>query len=346
MADRIFRNSQLIHPSGMRIETPMLIPSFSSKGFGISTKKLPGGEEVDHSEVATILEAASEFLTDSMLISAYDIYYQYIPMPENAKTDITVADSGGYETSDLQDLSCTFIQRLSCRDWDEEKHSEILAKWPEHIPAMFVSYDKANLRILLQDQISRAIELFKAHRAHLSTILVKPETRDQKDIQMENVIAHAERFGHFDVVGIAEKELEGSCLKRMEVIAKIRLALDDAGVKAPIHIFGSLDPISVPLYFLAGAEIFDGLTWLRFGYEDGCAMYRNNFAAKRRGVGIHRRDDFVKLKTMQDNLGFLTELTNQMRRFLIDTDYAKFGQNESIFREAFDLLKTRVRRVS
>ena len=346
MTDRIARSSQLRHPSGITIETPMLIPSFSSKGFGISKKKLPGGEAVECSEIAKILTAASEFLTDSMLLSAYDIYYQYVPMPENAIPDITIVDSGGYETSDLQDLSCTFVHPVECREWDEKKHSEILAKWPEHIPAVFVSYDKASLRIPLLDQISMAIDLFKDHRAHLTTILIKPETRDQKYIQTENVIAHAERFRHFDMVGVTEKELEGSCLKRMEVIARIRLALDDAGVKAPIHVFGSLDPISVPLYFLAGAEVFDGLTWLRFGYGSGCAMYRNNFAAKRREIGIHRRDDFVKLKTMQDNLGFLTELTNRMRRFLNDTDYAKFGQNENIFREAFDLLKTKVRRIS
>lgn len=340
----IARKSLLYHPSGVRFETPMLIPSFSSKGFGVSVKKLPGGQEEEHSEIATILEAASEFLTDSILISAYDIFYNHIPMPQNAVAEITIVDSGGYETSDLQDLSCTFIQQVSCKEWNEQQHKEVLTNWPGHIPAIFVSYDKSTVRIPLMEQVSRANALFEKHRAHLSTILVKPETKDQKYIQLQNIIANVDHFRNFNVIGFTEKELEGSCLLRMQTIAKIRLALDDAGIEVPIHIFGSLDPISVPLYFLAGAEIFDGLTWLRFGYDDGCAVYRNNFAARR--IGIDRRDNFVKLKTMQDNLDSLTDLANQMRRFLNDGDYTKFGQNGKIFHEAYDLLKTKERRAS
>jgi hypothetical protein len=34
--------------------------------------------------------------------------------------------------------------------------------------------------------------------------------------------------------------------------------LDEAGVKSPIHVFGALDPLTVCLYFVAGAEVFDG----------------------------------------------------------------------------------------
>lgn len=339
------RRSKLVHSSGIQIETPLLIPSFSSKGFGLSIKKIENGDLTEVSEISQILESASEFLTDSMLVSAYDIYHNYISMPKNTKTEITIVDSGGYETSDLQDLSCNFVQELKCKDWDEQKHSDILEQWPRHIPAMFVSYDKATLKIPLSEQISRANKLFQKHRTQLSIILLKPESDNQNYIKVQNVVAQAEAFSSFDVIGITEKELADTCLSRMEVIAKIRLALDDVGVKAPIHIFGSLDPISVPLYFLSGAEIFDGLTWLRFGYENGGAIYRHNFAAKKSDIGIHRRDDYVKLATMQCNLSFLSELTNQMRRFLNDCDFAKFGDNETMFRNAFDLLKTKVRRV-
>jgi predicted RNA-binding protein len=174
----------------------------------------------------------------------------------------------------------------------------------------------------------------------LSAILVKPETAGQKYIQVPNVVANADEFGAFDVIGFTEKELGDSFLARMASIAKIRLALDAARVASPIHVFGSLDPISVPLYFLAGAEIFDGLTWLRYAYEDGRAVYRHNFSARQ--IGVHRRDDFVKLKTIQDNLSSLLDLTNEMRRFLIDGDFEKFGPNAKTIRVAVDLLKTKV----
>ena len=54
---------------------------------------------------------------------------------------------------------------------------------------------------------------------------------------------------------VIEKELGDSALVRMERIARLRRALDDAEVKAPVHVFGALDPILSCMYFLAGAEI-------------------------------------------------------------------------------------------
>ncbi len=89
-----------------------------------------------------------------------------------------------------------------------------------------------------------------------------------------------------------------------------------------------------------GAEIFDGLTWLRYGYYQGNAVYRHNAAVHT--IGIHRKDDFVKLKTMQDNLSFLSNLGYAMRRFLNDRDFSVFGSNSRVLTEAFDLVRTEV----
>jgi hypothetical protein len=207
------RKSQLRHPSGIIIDTPLLIPSFSSKGLGVSYKRIPGRGEAEISEVSEVLRAASEFLTESMLISAYDIYYEYIQQPQHAITEITIVDSGGYETSDFHDLATTVIQRVHSKDWNESKHKEILLRWPQHIPAIFVSYDKATLRLPLNIQITNALNLFKDLPSHLSTILLKPETRDQKYVQIQNIVAHASDFNSFAVIGLTEKELGNSCLK-------------------------------------------------------------------------------------------------------------------------------------
>ena len=339
------RTSQLRHPSlGITVETPLLVPSFSSKGFGLRTKRGSDGNETEVSEVTEILEVASEYLTDSMLISAYDIYHGYVPLPESAVTDITILDSGGYETSDMQDLSATFIHQVVRKEWDEQKHDEVLKSWPSHVPALFVSYDDSDQRLSLAEQIEKARTLAGTYRHHLCAILIKPETEGQKYVQMKNVLASVDELRDFNVIGFTEKELGDSFLDRMVKIARIRLALDDEGISSPIHIFGSLDPISVPLYFVSGAEIFDGLTWLRYGYDSGMAVYRQNFSAK--SIGLSRRDDFVKLKTLQDNLGFLVDLTNQMRKFLVDGDFGKFGPNASTIRDAVELLRTKIRRVA
>ena len=59
-------------------------------------------------------------------------------------------------------------------------------------------------------------------------------------------------------------------------IHELRSQLDRAGVQAPIHIFGGLDPLYTPLYFAAGAELFDGLGWLRYAYREGVPIHRDS----------------------------------------------------------------------
>lgn len=308
----MYRITTLAHPSGERLQTPLLVPSFSSKGFGNSKD--------GKSEIATIKNMADQFLTESMLLSAYDIHHKHIPLPDNAVTKLTYVDSGGYETSDLQDLSTSFIQRVDRKEWNEGLHLEILMRWPHHIPAVFVTYDNAAEPKTLAEQINAARALIAHFPQQLVTLLVKPETKDQRFAQIKTLISHVEELAGIPIIGVTEKELGASFIERMTHIARLRGALDDAGMKqTPIHIFGSLDPISVCLYFLAGAEIFDGLTWLRYGYWDGAAMYLHNGAVLR-GL-IHKRDDYAKLAAIQQNIDVLDDLANRLRKFAWKADY-------------------------
>jgi hypothetical protein len=337
------RSTTMRHPFGSDIRTPLLVPSFSSKGFGVLPEEQPGGGEILVSEAKAILEAASELIFESMLISAYDIYHKHIPQPSSATTEITIVDSGGYETSGMQDLSATFISPPDASgDWDEQKYRQVLDGWPDHIPAVLVNYDHPSVRLPLLEQIDNARSLLGDYRSHLRAFLIKPETEEDNYVDVPGVIARVRELSDFDIIGLTEKELGNSFISRMEHVAKIRLALDEEEISVPLHIFGSLDPLSVSLYFLSGAEIFDGLSWLRYAYYQGGAVYRHNYAANT--IGIDRTDDHVRMRTIQDNLSYLTDLANDMRRFLIDEDYSKFGANEDVLRDSFDLLRTRVRR--
>lgn len=326
------RTSRLRHPTGLTIETPLLIPSFSSKGFGSSP---------DHarSELERISHVANEFLTDSMLVSAYDLHHGMYPRLGSPITDITVVDSGGYETSDQQDLATVYVRRGKTLEWSKEKHLDELSQWPAHVPAIFVTWDRDSDRMPVTGQMDAAAEYHRFRDQQLLAFLARPATMDQRYLPLKEVVAEAERLGDFAVLGVTEKELGKSHIQRMESIAKLRLAMDDAGVDTPIHIFGCLDPISIPLYFIAGAEIFDGLAWLRYGFFDGVAMYRQNAAALR--DGIHQTDDFVKMRSMQENLNNMIDLRNRLRRFLLDKDYGKLGNHAKVFREAHELLSTK-----
>ena len=330
------RTTTVIHPSGERLETPLLVPSFSSKGFGTSE----GGE----SEVRQIMKVAEQFLTDAMLVSAYDIHHGFLDHPTSAVTRITYVDSGGYETSDLQDLSATFIHRVDRREWSENHLFEVLDKWPAFAPAVFVTYDSADEPQSFKEQVARARKMRVRYPEQLVAFLIKPETRTQSFIQHKTIQAQIEDLGGLPIIGVTEKELGSSFIERMQRIATLRLALDDAQMRhVPIHIFGSIDPISVCLYFVAGAEIFDGLTWIRYGYLNGAATYLHNVAVLRNF--LHKKDDFAKVDALQQNINTLDGLAIQMRKFLRDGEFKHLDPTDTWLRSAYDHLGTKIGRI-
>ena len=154
--------------------------------------------------------------------------------------------------------------------------------------------------------------------------LIKPETKDQDYIQIENVLKHIKLFKSFDLIGITEKELGNSILQRMLNIAKIRKGLNDNGIYSPIHVFGSLDPVTTILYFLAGGEIFDGLTWLKYSYFNNAAIYTSNFAVLNSELGINTRDGQVRSIAISKNTYYLEKMKYTMRDFLKHEDFRLF----------------------
>lgn len=330
------RSTTISHPSGQRIDTPLLVPSFSSKGLGNAAD---GG-----SELSEIMKVAEQFLTDSMLVSAYDIHHKHLDVPTSALTDIIYVDSGGYETSDFQDLSAAYSNRVEPKEWDEQTLYKVLDAWPSFAPAIFVTYDDVDKPQSLGEQIDRARKMVARYPEQLITLLIKPETKGQRYVQIRDVIRSVGDLRGIPIIGLTEKELGSSYIERMTRLAELRLALDDEKMThVPIHLFGSLDPMSVCLYFIAGAEIFDGLTWLRYGYFDGVAMYLQN-AAVRRHL-LHRTDGFAKADAMRNNLDTLTHLTIQMRKCHLDRDLKHLDPTDTWLREAYDQLRTKVGRL-
>ena len=129
----------------------------------------------------------------------------------------------------------------------------------------------------------------------------------------------------------------------MKNIAKIRKALQAVRLPIPIHIFGSLDTMTTPLYFLAGADIFDGLTWLRFAYHDGYTMYMHNYAIKELGSKIP--DKFLKARTITSNYYALQELQLGMSRYLNAREFNAFPYHSDLFEKEFQNLIAELREI-
>jgi hypothetical protein len=333
-ANQLARSTVLRHPLGAELKTPLLVPSFSSKGFDFDDNNV--------SEINGIFEVAKELITDTMLLSAYDLHYKHLPDIQHAIPQITFLDSGGYEVSPGHDLSTVYHSRNSHDVWNASLLDGVLSRWPAHVPTVLVNFDDGTTPQTITDQLSAARDLFNRYPKQLHCILIKPEP-GQKYVPIEQVIGHINELSAFSIIGITEKELGKAMLDRMHGISRIRFALDDNGITAPIHVFGSLDPISSVLYFLSGAEIFDGLTWLRYGYHNGLAIYPQNFGNIT--VGITKLVSHMRADMLSRNINYLTELEMEMRIFAIDGTFEKFSHNAELFGACYDKLRSKQVRI-
>src|SRR4051812_3170934 len=93
--------------NGIEVErTPLLVPSFSSKGFP---------------DVQKIIEACSELIEGVTLVSAYDLHYEKIKAPFNFPKLIFL-DSGGYEASKDVELSDLGERDHEPKEWTQAMH--------------------------------------------------------------------------------------------------------------------------------------------------------------------------------------------------------------------------------
>jgi hypothetical protein len=322
------------------LRTPLLVPSFSSRGFRFNRKGV--------SEIKDVFANTAEILTESMLVSAYDIMYGHLPKPARfpCAPSLTLVDSGGYETGADHDFSAVYRYENTTREWESETYRTVLDAWPTRIAAAFVSFDKESTGDTIPRQIEEAVRLLSRYPRQLHTFLLKPTKKCHGQLQNTVRVAqpYMKELAAFNIIGVTEKELGYRMLDRMETVARFRQALDAAGVVAPIQVFGSLDPLSSTLYCLAGAEIFDGLTWLRYSYKDGQCVYPQNYGVL--NVGIDQEDDFVQSKIFSDNYSYLRDLQLSLRNFVTSGDIDKLDSRVIPYREllhrAFDSLQTKL----
>lgn len=311
--------------NGKEIErTPLLVPSFSSKGFP---------------DVSKIISYSSEIIEGPTLISAYDLHYDKISPPFDFAS-LLFLDSGGYEASKDAELSDFGERDHVPKEWTSEMHEAQLAKWKPSVPSVIICYDHPKSRLPLKDQITRARAMAPGRVELMREILLKPETEAQTLLQLDNIIAALHGLAEFDIIGVTEKEIGNSILARMQNIARLRNALHKAGIEIPIHVFGSLDTVTTPLYFLAGADVFDGLTWLRFAFHDGQTLYKQNYGALH--LGVKTRAHVIDGRCWNNNYYYINKLELQMRRFLNEGDFNSFKFHAEHFRAALESVKEAV----
>ncbi len=320
------RSRELRIGSQVVARTPLLCPSFSSKGFP---------------DVRKILNLMSEFITESVLVSAYDIHYKKISQKRVSFPELIFIDCGGYETRVDHDLSEAYGREHKPKPWSRRHHLAVMKQWRVKTPTVAVSYDSPKDFLRVKRQISKAKNL--QHDLSLPvTLLIKPETSKDTLVSISSVTELVNDLRSFFAVGFTEKEIDHSLMGRMTKIAQLRRAMDSAEVDIPIHIFGSLDTVSTPLYFICGAEIFDGLTWLRFGYHEGFTVYIQNYGAIREPDGLLRKPNDQIFEMWKNNYYYLLKLKDQMINYVRTGDFKAFQFIGVRLEEAHNQLQARI----
>ncbi|MBR0955232.1 hypothetical protein [Bradyrhizobium canariense] len=306
--------------NGTELKTPILLPSFSSKGFP---------------KVQKILKACEEYIADQVLVSAYDISYGLL-LPELDFASAIFLDSGGYEASKDSDLSEIYEGDHSPREWSPEKYDDVVRNWSSLSPTIFTSFDHPKYRVDTKDQIERARRLPIPLGEHARSILFKPEGEKGIRLHLDRVTPHLGKLREFAIVGVTEKEIGDSILNRMANVARLRKALDRHHPDLPIHIFGSLDTISTYLFFLAGADIFDGLTWLRYAFADGDTVYRHSFGALKMPISMN--SDIVEGCCWSNNYQYMQQMRLNMSKHVNDSEFEHFGKHSELIRSAYQAM--------
>ena len=329
------RSRHVILRNDIELSTPLLIPSLSSGALGpIPFEQTPGHRP----EMMACSIAHSQSLIagidESLLISAYDIKHGLLVDKDAFQVDfkqsryaqprILVIDSGWYEKNGSPQGSPFAIEVGELRPWIESDYKEIIDSLDEDLRPIVVSWDQVGP---YDQQIGRAQQFFGGRDHIASDLLLKPTLRSRFHDFDKLSLEDTANLRAFDIVGVTERELGETVLDRLVNIAKLRQLLEAAKVAAPVHVFGGLDPLWTPLYFAAGADLFDGLGWLRYAYREGVAMHWT--AGTLFDGQITKRSLQAQFSVSLQNLDEINRLSEDMRRFALRKgDWNVFSRGE------------------
>lgn len=304
------------------IRTPLLVPSFSSRGY-------PG--------LAEIIEAIRPEIADACLVSAYDVSSGQCPGDFERLANIVVVDSGLYECGDAPVAVDAHLPRPTGSEWQRDAYRRFIRglgdRWAS-TNALLVSYDTY---ASFEEQVLHARDDFKGIDGVATALLLKPE---EPGHCYDHFLGVDGRFEMFDVVGVTERELGSSALARCRAVIQLRTALTHGGHSKPIHVFGSITPAAVTAYFLCGADVFDGLNWLRASFDLAWAGAPSEFAVAHGMIATDDRD--VLLELWRRNLRVLRRTQAALARFAEEGDVERLISTLPFAKASLELAKTAI----
>jgi hypothetical protein len=203
---------------------------------------------------------------------------------------------------------------------------------------MVVSYDGPDVKGLSYGRQYAAAEGLARMRPSLMVdFLVKPPDTDSH-VRPLDFLEGVGDLTLFAAIGFAERELGDSYELRLKALAEARAGMDERGAQnVPIHVFGSLSPLITPLYFMAGAEIFDGLSWMRYAWHEGRSIHRDELALLRGQLAS--TDEISEAERLLGNLQELRALQNALSAWVANhSNFDLLGPNGLYLQRAYEEL--------
>ncbi len=307
--------------NGVQIDTPLVIPSLSTRNVGRIDV-----DGVAQSLASAILPIVGGQLQEALLVSAYDLSSGRLLEAEDllagdastvyGAANLLMIDSGLYETRER--VGYDDGSAAADPSWDEVAYSRVLARLPA-TPLAIVNFDMA---APFAEQISSAQRLFAQNESRASVMLIKPEPT-REFIEDAALGAVAPKLRGFDVIAVTEKELGNTLLERLRMVVRLRRLFDRCQVDAPLHIFGGLDPLLTPLYVACGAEIVDGVGWLRYAYLDDGAHHLETRAVV--DLDLDLRVPERLFTTVNRNLLYLRDLKRRLEILANEGDWQTYS---------------------
>jgi len=123
---------------------------------------------------------------------------------------------------------------------------------------------------------------------------------------LDEIKGNVNELQKIQIIGLTEKELGNTVKEKLLNLISLKKLLMSLEWNGKIHIFGGLEPSLSKLYYIAGADIFDGLSWQRMRYRTNSTLY-DPFS-----YDISYNEYENKYIMMMDNLMVLQELTNSL----------------------------------
>ena len=284
----------------LEVNTPLIAPSFSSRGFP---------------DVSNVWEEFKHKLYGVCLVSAFDIAEGRIPADAPDMVNVIIVDSGLYETRREYRLEKLHGSAMNF-DWTRDRYKETVRDIGQKGNVVLVNFDEVGK---LEEQIKKSSENFFYAPHAVSDFLVKP-TDPTVLVNVPKLIHHQDALKQFDIIGITAREVGNSFLSRCSSVVTLRNLLNDMGTDTPIHIFGAINPYEVLTYFFCGADIFDGLNWLRLAFRSHASLPVDESAIEYMKWNLP--DQYLLAEEWTNNLRFLYQLQEALQRYAANGELA------------------------